>query len=194
MRVASLGWLIPMLLLSGALGAPYLRGEIPFESVEREYFDAFAVSRQTGAASEAPLVLRVNVVGDAADADFSRAAAWLRDNANVELVEDPRGAPLFLTDGDLAATSGRRTLGATVRAGMAVEVSNEALGSCVLAHEALHFLGLKHVDDPRNIMFAHCSKSQLDHAVIEDWQLTKLAEIEKIQATTPRGVHTWALR
>lgn len=194
MRATILAWLVPILMLSGALGMPYLRDEVPFESVERQHFDALAVVRAPGGAGDAPLVLRVNVVGDAADADLAPAWAWLREHANVVIVEDEKGAPLFVTYGDLAATSGRATLGATVRRGMAVEFSDQQLASCVAAHEALHFLGLRHVDDRGNIMYPHCSRGHLARATLEPWQRETLDALDGMQATTPRGVQTWAYR
>lgn len=195
MGALHLSWLVPMLLLSGALGMPYLRDEVPFESVERSHFDALAVSRaHANAPAGTPLVLRVQLLGDGAAADLSRAYAWLAAHANVHVMESPDGAPLFITYGDLAATSGRATLGATVRTGMAVEFSDDALAGCVAAHEILHFLGLRHVDDPKNIMYPHCSRGQLDQATLEPWQTEKLDSLETVQATTPRGVQTWASR
>ena len=194
MRFSRVAWLIPMLVLSGALGMPYLRDEVPFESVERAHFDALAVQRSTGDAHDEPLVLRLNVVGDASQAQLDTAFAWLLTHANVKVVRDPHGAPLFVTYGDLAATSGRATLGATVKSGMAVEFSDARLASCVTVHEILHFLGLKHVDDAKNIMYPHCSKSQLARAQLDDWQRDRIDSVRMIQATTPRGVQTWAER
>lgn len=178
----------------GALGDPFLPHEVPFESVEREHFDAVGVVHERGQASAAPLVLRLHIVGDATDASIATAADWLRENANIELVRDPAGAPLFLTRGDLAATSGRGTLGATVPEGMAVEVDDERVSPCVVAHEVLHFVGLKHVQDRENIMYAHCSKDFLERATIEAWQVERVAGLEAIRATTPAGVQTWAAR
>lgn len=192
--LGKLGWVIPVLILSGALGMPYLRDEVPFESIERSHFDAIAVAREGGATGSGPLLLRVNVVGDASEADLSAAFAWLRENANVVVERDPNGAPMFVTFGDLAATSGRATLGATVRSGMAIEFSDPRMAACVTAHEILHFLGLKHVSEAHNIMYPHCSKPQLSRATLEPWQRDHLDGIEIIQATTPRGVETWAER
>jgi hypothetical protein len=180
--------------LCGALSDPFLPDEIPFVSVEREHFDAVGVVHERGGAASSPLVVRVRIVGDGTDADMTQAFAWLRENADLVVVEHPAGVPLFLTRGDLAATSGRGTLGATVPHGMAAEVRDPRVGACVVAHEILHFVGLKHVDDKDNIMYPHCSRDMLDRATLEDWQLAKLGTLEGIRATTPRGVHTWATR
>lgn len=188
------GALLFTVVVTGALGDPYVAGEVAFTAIEREHFDALAVSPERGAPSAKPLQVRVNVLGDGADADLTAPFAWLRENANVIVVADPDGAPLYLTRGDLAATSGRSTLGATVPSGMAVEVSVEGVGDCVVAHEILHLLGLKHVKDRRNIMYQHCSRDFLDRATLDDAQLGQLASIERIVATTPSGVHAWAQR
>jgi len=185
---------VPVLFMAGALGAPYPKGEVPFESVERQNSDAIAVHDDTGAPTDAPLVLHLHFLGDGADADLSDAFAFLRSHANVVVVSDPNGAPFYLTEGDLSATSGRATLGATLPTGMAIEVSNPDVGQCVAAHEILHFLGLKHVEDPNNIMFPHCSKGMLEHAVLEPWQRGDIAALRDIKATTPTGIVTWASR
>jgi hypothetical protein len=182
------------LLMAGALGAPFHRDEVPFEGVQRDHFDAIAVSPDKGPASPAPIDLRVHVLGDGADADLSTAFGWLARHANVHVTEATDGAPLFLTRGDLSATSGRATLGATISSGVAAEVGDARVGSCVVAHEILHLLGLGHVDDPNNIMYPHCSATMLDHATLEPWQLARLESLKDIQATTPRGVETWVSR
>ena len=184
---------MPAILLSGALGEPFLRDEVPFKVVEREHFDALAVSTSKGDAV-GPLVVRVRLLGDAAGDDLGVPFAWLRERAGVEVRPDPQGAPLFLTKGDLAATSGRGTLGATLPSGMAVEMDDPEVGACVVVHEMLHFLGLKHVDDPRNIMYPHCSRGQLDRAELTPAQLDKLGSVERVLATTPGGVREWATR
>lgn len=182
-------------LLSGSLGAPAHRDEVPFDAVKREHFDAIAVARNDDArASAAPLVVRVHVVGDASDADIAQAEAWLRAHANVILVRDSAGAPLFLTTQDLSATSGRSTLGATLPSGMAAEVGDPRLAPCVVAHEALHFLGLKHVNDRANLMHPQCTRDKLDTAILTASQRAQLDELTSIVATTPRGVQTWAAR
>ena len=185
---------VSLVVLCGSLGQPFHRDEVPFESVEREHFDAIAVVRERGPADDAPLVVRVNVLGDGADADLSLAEEWLRENANVVLQRDPRGAPLFLTHGDLSATSGRSTLGATVAEGMAVEATNPRLTSCVVAHEVLHFVGLPHVKDERNIMHPQCTATRLANAGLTDAQRDRIDGVESIRATTPRGVVEWASR
>lgn len=190
---------LPLLFLAlvvtcGSLGDPYLPDEIPFSHVEREHFTALAVLREQGPATDAPLVLRLNIVGDASDASIDDALAWLREHAGVHVVRDPNGAPLFLTTGDLTATSGRSTLGATVRAGMAAEVSDERIGPCVVAHEILHFVGLKHVDEKSNIMYPHCLRDALEKATLDDDQRAQLAQVDGIRATTMRGVVVWASR
>ncbi|HEX2022989.1 MAG TPA: hypothetical protein VHH36_09750 [Candidatus Thermoplasmatota archaeon] len=186
--------LLVALFLSGALGAPFLRGEVPFEAVQRAHFDALGVLREEGAPSAAPLALRVQLVGDATDADISAAKAWLAEHANVRLVPSGDGAPLFLTRADLSATSGRATLGATVSQGMAVEMRDPDAGNCVLAHEVLHFLGLRHVPDRENVMYAHCRAGQLEDATIEPWQRARVDAIAAVKATTLTGVETWARR
>lgn len=185
---------VAVVILSGSLGQPFHRDEVPFEAVEREHFDAIAVVRDRGAPEDAPLVVRVSLLGDAADADLSLAEAWLLEHANVVLVRDPRGAPLFLTHGDLSATSGRSTLGATVAEGMAVEATNPKLTNCVVAHEILHFVGLSHVKDERNIMHPQCTTTRLAHAGLTEEQRAKVDGVETIRATTPRGVVVWASR
>ncbi|HWH08174.1 MAG TPA: matrixin family metalloprotease [Candidatus Thermoplasmatota archaeon] len=185
---------VALVVLCGSLGQPFHRDEVPFESVEREHFDAIAVVRERGPADDAPLRVRVAIVGDATDADLAPAEAWLREHANVVLVRDPRGAPLFLTHGDLSATSGRSTLGATVAEGMAVEATNPKLTNCVVAHEVLHFVGLPHVKDERNMMHPQCTTTRLANAGLTDDQRERLDRVEAIRATTPRGVLTWAER
>src|SRR5439155_3049185 len=85
------------LVASGSLGAPYARDEVAFDAIERAHFDALFAVRDEGAPTEAPLVLRVHLMGDGADADTSQAFAWLLHNANVEVVPDEGGAPLYLT-------------------------------------------------------------------------------------------------
>lgn len=207
---AALLLLVASSFACGALGAPFLEDEVPFESVERTHFDAVGVVLERAPARGTALELRIHVVGDAcahasssspwgcggdaADASIAEAAAWLRAHADIILVSDVEGAPLFLTRGDLAATSGRGTLGATVPEGMAAEVSDERVAPCVVAHEILHFVGLKHVKDRRNIMYAHCSRDFLQDAQIEEWQLDALSTLGAIRATTPSGVHVWASR
>lgn len=181
-------------LLGGSLGAPFHRDEVPFESVERENFDALAVVRDRAAPSTSPLVVRIHLLGDGADADLAQAEAWLRENANVILVPDDRGAPLYLTRGDLSATSGRATLGATVSEGMAVEAGNRPLANCVAAHEILHFLGLGHVNDDGNMMHPQCTTTRLLYAGITEEQRSRLDSLDTIVATTPDGVITWASR
>lgn len=189
-----LGLLIPLVLLCGDLGAPYPAGEVAFDVVRRDHFDALAVDADRGAPSQSPLLVRVHVVGDAKDADIGVASAWLLEHANVKLVPDENGVPLYLTRGDLAATSGKATLGATLPNGMAVEVADPDVGACVLAHEMLHFLGLGHVHSERNIMYRHCTGSMLRHAQLDDAQRARLDAVESIRALTPRGMETWASR
>lgn len=180
--------------MAGALGAPFPKDEVPFDVVQRQNFDAFAVHDDHAAASQAPIVVHARFMGDAADMDLTDAYAWLRANANVVVVPDEHGAPFYLTSGDLSATSGRATLGATLPSGMAIEMANPQTGQCVAAHEMLHFLGLGHVDDADNIMFPHCTPSMLVHAHLEPWQKAKLDTLTTIKATTPRGVETWVTR
>lgn len=189
-----LGVLGLTLVLCGALGDPHLAGEVPFSVVEREHFRALAVSPTRSAPSDEPLVVHVNLVGDGADEDLSKPIAWLEENANVIVVPDPRGVPLFLTRADLAATSGRQTLGATIPSGMAAEVDVPAIGDCVVAHEILHFIGLRHVNDRANIMYQHCSRGFLDRAELNDAQRDQIARVDRIVATTPSGVQVWAER
>lgn len=194
MRVLALGVILATLLTCGALSEPFLATEVPFSAVEREHFDAVGVVLERDAASARPITVYVNIVGDATDADLSEAFAWLRTNANVQVDRSPEGAPLFLTEGDLAATSGRGTLGATVPEGMAIEVRDERIAPCVVAHEVLHFVGLKHVNGKDNIMYPHCSRDFLESATIDEGQLDQLSTLRKIVATTPSGVHVWATR
>lgn len=193
-RVA-LAALLFALSVCGALADPFLPDEVAFSTIERTEFDAIAVRTVRGDPSAEPLVVRVRLVGDAAaTADLSVPMAWLRDRANVVLVPDARGVPLYLTGLDLAATSGRGTLGATVPSGMAAEVSKAGVGDCVVAHEVLHFVGLRHVADRQNIMYQHCSEDFLERAMLDDAQLDRIATVDTIRATTPVGVVTWATR
>lgn len=179
----------------GSLGDPYSPDIVAFDAVAREHFDAMTVSRER---ADSPLlgvlVVRVRLMGDGADADISRASSWLLETARIRLEESAEGAPLYLTREDLAATSGRATLGATLPRGMAVEVGNEDVSPCVLAHEVLHLVGLKHVADRRNIMQPHCSGGFLDRAHFGEDQFGVVARVERISALTPRGVETWATR
>lgn len=186
--------LLATLILSGALGEPYLRNEVPFSAVERENFHALGISTARGSPSDAPLALRIHVIGDGTDADLSRPIAWLEQHANVRVVEHKDGAPLYLTRMDLSATSGRSTLGATLPTGMAAEVGNPDVGACVVAHEILHLLGLKHVKDPDNIMYPHCSPDLLARASLDDAQRARLDGIRRLEATTAFGIETWATR
>lgn len=193
-HVGALAAFFAALILCGSLGTPFRADEVPFDSVRRS-FDAFAVVRdKADAPSAAPITLRVHPIGDAADADLSVAAAWLLENANVVLVKDPKGAPLYLTRLDLSATSGRATLGATIDSGMSAEMGNDRVGQCVVAHEALHFLGLRHRDDTRNIMHPQCTKDRLAGSHLDADQKRQLALLKAVVATTPRGVLTWASR
>ena len=194
MRVLLGVGLLATLLVCGALGDPYLADEIPFSAVERSHFDALAVLHEREAPSDAPLIVRVNIVGDAQDGDVSEAFDWLRVHANIVVVRDTNGVPLFLTRGDLAATSGRGTLGATVPEGMAVELRDARIAPCVIAHELLPFVGLKHVSSKSNIMYPHCSRDFLETAQITDGQLDQLSTLDVIRATTPSGVQVWASR
>lgn len=194
MRALLLAALATALPLCGALSDPYLPDEVSFARIDREHFDALGVVTERGPASDAPLVLRVALLGDGADADLGEVESWLRERANIELVVDPAGAPLYLTRQDLAATSGRGTLGATVKEGMAAEVRDMRIGSCVVAHEVLHFAGLKHVEAKDNIMYAHCAKDFLQEARLEPWQRERLDEVRAIRATTLGGVVVWASR
>ena len=180
--------------LCGSLGDPTPGGFVRFDDIRRDTFTALTVQRQLGAPSDATLVVRLNVVGDAADADFSSAASWLARELNVRIVRDPAGAPLYLTYDNLIATSGPAALGATVRSGMAVEMGDDRLAPCVLAHEVLHFLGLPHVPDPRNLMHARCGPNKLDGAHLDDAQRDHVARLQSITAVTPAGVVTWASR
>ena len=179
---------------SGSLGAYYARDEVAFDAIERAHFDALFSVRDEGAPSAAPLVLHLHIIGDAADADTGQAFSWLLANANVKVVRDDGGAPLYLTRLDLAATSGRATLGATVPTGMAVEVGDARLGPCVLAHEILHFVGLTHVADPNDIMSPQCSHDKLDHASLTPGERAQVDGVGDIRASTTHGAVTWASR
>jgi hypothetical protein len=188
------GVLVLGIVLGGSLGAPFQRDEIPFNAIARHDFTAIAVAREAGPASASPLVVKVHVLGDAADADLSQPIAWLRQHANVEVVRADDGAPLYLTRLDLSATSGRATIGATIPTGMAVEVSNPRVAPCVVAHELLHFLGLTHVADPSNIMFPECAPDHLRTATLDAGQRAQVDAIDEMLATTPTGVLVWATR
>lgn len=179
----------------GSLGDPFPPDVVAFDAVAREHFDAMTVSRGiTDSPLLGVLVVRVRLMGDGADADTSRASTWLLETARIRLEASAEGAPLYLTREDLAATSGRATLGATLPRGMAVEVGNAGVAPCVLAHEVLHLVGLKHVPDRRNIMQPHCSGGFLDRAHFDEDQYGAVARVERISALTPRGVETWANR
>lgn len=192
--VGAVAAFLAAIILCGSLGAPFHPDEVSFDSVRRG-FDALAVVRdKADAPSLLPITLRVHAIGDGADADLSVAKEWLLANANVVLVEDANGAPLYLTRLDLSATSGRATLGATIDAGMSAEVSNPRIGPCVVTHEILHFLGLKHREDTRNIMHPQCTKDRLAGSHLDADQKQQLALLKDVVATTPRGVQTWASR
>lgn len=186
--------LLASTVLTGGLGAPYGLDEVPFDALQREHFDALAVQHTRAEPTAAPLVLRVKLLGDADAASVAKAAAWLHENVNVVLMTDANGAPLYLTASDLSATSGRATLGATLRTGMAVEIRNPAVAPCVLTHEILHFLGLRHDEDPGNIMSPHCTPHKLDHATIRADQVDHVARLNDIRAATPGGAKLWAER
>lgn len=195
MRVALLfAALASASILCGALGQPALAGEIPFRAIEREHFNALAVATERGEPSAAPLEVRLSVLGDAADVDLSEAWEWLASHANVRVVPDPQGAPLYLTRHDLTATSGRATLGATVPEGIAIEARDERIAQCVAAHETLHLLGLRHVADRQNIMYEHCKAGFLATATLDEDQRERLDAIQEVRATMPTGVRTWASR
>jgi hypothetical protein len=185
---------LAVLLLSGSLGAPYLRDVLPFDKVEREDFTAIAVARQPGGDPNAPLDLHLHLEGDGADANLSAPFAWLRQHARIVVVPDARGAPLYLTRLDLSGPSGRATLGATVDRGMSAEVFDPSVDDCVVAHEILHFVGLGHVADPSNIMYPQCSRGHLERATLDAGQLAQIDALGAIYATTPSGVQLWATR
>lgn len=189
-----IGTFVVALVLCGALSDPFLPGEVAFSTIEREHFDALAVTPTRGAPSPLPLVLRVHVLGDAADVDLTHAFGWLAKHANIVVIEDARGAPLFLTTRDLAATSGRGTLGATIPTGMAVEYIDPRIADCVVVHEVLHFVGLKHVDARSNIMYPHCSKDFLEKAKLEPAQRAQVDSVRSLRATMATGMREWAAR
>ncbi|MFA5861273.1 MAG: matrixin family metalloprotease [Candidatus Thermoplasmatota archaeon] len=186
--------IVATILVGGSLGASLARDEISFNSIRRHDFNAIAVTREMGPASSAPLIVRVHVVGDAASTDISEPIAWLQENANVVILPARDGVPLYLTARDLSATSGRATLGATVDTGMAVEVGAPRVAPCVIAHEVLHFLGLGHVSDPKNIMYAECSRNQLLIAELTSEQRAQIDATSEVLATTLMGVVQWASR
>lgn len=185
---------IASVVLTGGLGDPPPGGFVRFDDIRREEFSALAVQRSYGEPDARPLVVRVDVIGDASDADWTRAAQWLSTRANVRLVDDARGAPLYLTRENLIATSGPSALGATVRSGMVVEMRDPDVSPCVLAHEVLHFLGLHHVDDPKNLMYSRCASGKLATATLDADQRDELARLSTITAVTPAGLVTWAAR
>lgn len=181
------------LLFSGSLGAPYQRDEVGFSTVRRS-FDAIGVIHDEGAPAQSPLRVRIQLLGDGKDADISQASAWLLEHANVVVDVGPNGAPLYLTQLDLSATSGRATLGATLNTGMSAEVGDPRVAPCVIAHEILHFLGLKHVNAESNIMHPQCARDKLASSQLSPAQRATIDRLHDIVATTPRGVETWASR
>lgn len=181
-------------MTTGGLGAPFDHDEIPFEAIQRAHFDALSVQHGHGAPHETPLLVRLNLLGDSDDASVAKAFAWLEEHANVVVEVDRAGGPLYLTASDLSATSGRATLGATLRTGMAAEVRNPNVAPCVIAHEILHFLGLKHVEDSGNIMHGNCGANKLDHATMSPEQRHAIDSLGEIRAVTPRGTQVWAER
>lgn len=196
--LATVGLLVGVSLLSviltGGLGDPPPGGFVRFDDIRRDEFTAVAVQRSYAEPSPEPLVVRIHLVGDAADADWTAARAWLARNANVRIAQDARGAPLYLTEENLIATSGPSALGATVRSGMVVEMRDPGISPCVLAHEVLHFLGLHHVEDPDNLMYSRCAAGKLASATLDDDQRDELARLSSITAVTPAGLVTWAAR
>lgn len=179
---------------SGSLGDPTPGGFIRFDDIRRASFSALAVQRHHDGPEGGVLAVRVNVMGDAENADISEASDWLERELGVRIVRDPRGVPLYLTNHNLIAVSGAGAIGATVRSGMAVEMLDARLAPCVVAHEVLHFLGLHHVSDKANIMYARCSAGKLSEAALEDWQREHVASLKSVVAVTPGGIVTWAVR
>lgn len=192
--VMCVGLLAALAFMTGGLGSPFADDEVPFEVVRRDHFDALAVQHSRDQMSDRPLVLKVQLLGGADPATLEPAARWLEENVNVRIVPAVEGAPLYLTEQDLSATSGRATLGATLRTGMAVEVGDPRVAPCVLVHEVLHFLGLRHVEDERNIMSPHCRPDKLERATIWPSQVDHVAQLKEIRAATPRGSELWAHR
>lgn len=181
---------------SGSLGAFYPRDQVAFDAIERDHFDAIFTDRDTsaGAPTTAPLIVRVHLLGDGADADTRAAFAWLYERANIRVERADDGAPLYLTRLDLAATSGRATLGATIPTGMAVEVGDPRVAPCVLAHEVLHFVGLTHTSDSGDIMAPQCSRDKLAHATLSAAERAQVDAVQSIRASTTHGGVTWATR
>ena len=194
LALAMLIVLLAPIVLAGSVGDPTPGGFVRFDDIRREAFTAVAVQRHHGDPTLRALEVRVRIIGDAPGTDYAEAASWLAKEANVLLVPSATGVPLYFTERNLIATSGAGAIGATVRSGMAVETIDERLAPCVTAHEVLHFLGLGHVDDPKNLMHARCSPGKLAHAKLDPEQKEAIDRLTSVTAVTPAGVQTWALR
>ncbi len=201
MRVPSCVWsatmvaILSSIILGGSLHGGSDPGVVRFDVIRQIHFDAHRVDIEQGAPSSGTLFVYVKPVGDAAGtADFARAEAFLFDHLNVRIVWSPAGIPVYLTELDLAAKSGRATLGATVSNGIAMEVRDLDIANCVFAHEIGHILGLKHVQDPEAIMSEHCTRGKLAEATVSPAEAFQLSGIHRLIAESDSGVLTWASR
>lgn len=183
------------ILLGGSLGQGAGSGDIlNFADVAARHFHALKVDREFGAPSEDPLVLYIDVTGDAAGADFRPAREWLLANLNVLLTEREGGLPLYLTSEDLVGSQGNDALGATIPTGIVVETRTPSLTDCALAHEVGHALGLKHATERADIMATRCDFGKIEWAQASDAEREQVSRLVRIEAVTLTGRVVWAER
>lgn len=165
---------------------------VAFDDIASREFDALAVDRNEGPPSDRALVVRVDLRGPVPD--LRAPEAWLEENGGIRVVHDPDGVPVVFVDADLTTERGAEALGAAIPRGIAIEVRDPALVPCVYAHELLHFLGLHHVDDPDDLMFARCGADKPDGATLGRESLDELGRLRSIEALSLTGRDVWAER
>lgn len=190
--VAAFPW-VSDAVASETLGAHTADGPtISFDEISSREFRALAVDRTHSAPSDRPVLVRVDLRG--AVPDVRAPEAWLEEHAGIRIVHDPDGVPVVFVDADLTTDRGAAALGATIPRGIAIEVRDESLVPCVYAHELLHFLGLHHVEDPEDLMFARCDAGKPDRATLSPEALDELGRLDRIEALSLTGRDVWAER